>query len=92
MAEEARMSVELRESVQRTYDKSIQMRPANTQRAYTKRQKAFRDWCAAKGSAFSDLTRCTVTGENFISFLRSVSSEERSDAKILKIKTGHAKQ
>ncbi|KAF4132755.1 putative centromere DNA-binding protein complex CBF3 subunit domain-containing protein, partial [Phytophthora infestans] len=69
MAEKARMLVELRESVQHTYAKSIQMRPTNTQRAFTKHQKEFRDWCA-----FSILTRFTVTGEKFHLFLEEINS------------------
>ncbi|ETI54291.1 hypothetical protein F443_02874 [Phytophthora nicotianae P1569] len=69
MTEEARMSVELKESLQRTYDKAAKSRPENTQRAYGKRQQEFMQWCTAKGSAFNELTRFTVTGEKLHLFL-----------------------
>ncbi|ETP52788.1 hypothetical protein F442_02246 [Phytophthora nicotianae P10297] len=69
MTEEARMSVELKESVQRTYDKAVKSRPENTQRAYGKRQQEFMQWCTAKGSAFNEFTRFTVTGEKLHLFL-----------------------
>ncbi|ETP08742.1 hypothetical protein F441_15343 [Phytophthora nicotianae CJ01A1] len=69
MTEEARMSVELKESVQRTYDKAAKSRPENTQRAYGKRQQEFMQWCTAKGSAFNEFTRFTVTGEKLHLFL-----------------------
>lgn len=63
------MRVALKESVQRTYEKTIIIRPKNTQRAYTKRQEEFIAWCTSKGAAFSDLTRYTVTGEKLHLFL-----------------------
>jgi hypothetical protein len=69
MAEAARMDVALQESVNRTYAKAYQIRPKNTQRAYNGRQQEFLDWCSAKGSAFNDLTRTTVTGEKLHLFL-----------------------
>ncbi|KAF4027845.1 putative centromere DNA-binding CBF3-like domain-containing protein [Phytophthora infestans] len=69
MAEAARMSVELQESINRTYAKAFQIRPKNTQRAYNSRQREFLDWCAAKGPAFSNLTRTTVTDEKLHLFL-----------------------
>ncbi|KAJ8576337.1 hypothetical protein ON010_g2882 [Phytophthora cinnamomi] len=69
MAEEARMRVELKESVQRTYSRAINLRPKNTVRAYSKRQEEFLDWCRSKGSSFNELTRFTVTGEKLHLFL-----------------------
>lgn len=69
MVEEARMDVELDESVSRTYTKVAAIRPENTSRAYKNKQAEFMQWCDAKGPAFNSLTRYTVTGPKLHLFL-----------------------
>jgi len=72
MADEARMNAELEESVQRTYEKASDIRPAHTSRAYKGNQCEFKKWCSDKGLVFNDLARFTSLDQNCIYFLRSL--------------------